>query len=145
MLSRGVVSQEEEKGKGSGEVSEELGVGGGHAIAFAVHLYAQNISLATRLHPAVRLREYLERLGTFGSFLFYKSFQEEIKRFATQLSGEHEEDLDLARRPDERHVDYAERLGDEGEPGAEVGEGVGGVLGGCEPIEFTLGNDRGRT
>ena len=40
MLSRGVMSQEEEEGKRSSEVSEELGVGGGHAIAFAIHLYA---------------------------------------------------------------------------------------------------------
>ena len=90
-------------------------------------------------------RGILERLGTFGSFLFYKSFQEEIKRFATHLSGEHEEDLDLARRPDERHVDYAERLRDEGEPGAEVGDGVGGVLGVGELIEFTQGHDWRRT
>ena len=48
------------------------------------------------------------------------------------MSAEHEENFDLARRPDERHVDYAERLGDEGEPGAQVGERVGGVLGGGE-------------
>ena len=40
VLSRGVVSQEEEKGQRSSEVGEELGVGGGHAVAFAVHLYA---------------------------------------------------------------------------------------------------------
>ena len=53
VLSRGVMSQEEEKGKGSGEVSEELGVGGGHAVTLAVHLYTQNFALATRLHPVV--------------------------------------------------------------------------------------------
>ena len=47
VLSRRVVSQEEEKGKGSSEVGEELGVGGGHAVAFAVHLYTQNSALAT--------------------------------------------------------------------------------------------------
>ena len=49
VLSRGVVSQEKEKGKGSGEEGEELGMGGGHAIAFAVHLCAQKSSLATDL------------------------------------------------------------------------------------------------
>ena len=145
VLSRGVMSQEEEKGKGSGEVGEELSVGGGHAVAFSIHLYTQNFALATRVHPAVRFREFWERLGTFGSFLFYKSFQEEIKRFATHLSGEHEEDLDLARRPDERHVDYAERLRDEGEPGAEVGDGVGGVLGKGELVRLTLADSSGRT
>lgn len=38
VLSRGVVSQEEEKRKRSSEVGEELRVRGGHAVAFAVHL-----------------------------------------------------------------------------------------------------------
>ena len=44
------------------------------------------------------------------------------------MAGEHEEDFDFAGGPDEGYVDYAEGLGDEGEPGAKVGEGVGGVL-----------------
>lgn len=44
------------------------------------------------------------------------------------MAGEHEEDLDLARGPDQGHVDDAEGLGEEGEPGAEVGYGVVGVL-----------------
>lgn len=48
VLSRGVVSQEQEKGKRGSEVGEELGVGGGHAIAFAVHLYANNFLIS---HP----------------------------------------------------------------------------------------------
>ena len=61
------------------------------------------------------------------------------------MSGKHEEDFDLARRPDEGHVDYAERLGDEGEPGAEVGEGVGGVLGGDQLIKGAPANNWGRT
>ena len=39
VLSRRVVSQEEEKRQRSSEVSQELGVGGGHAVTFAVHLY----------------------------------------------------------------------------------------------------------
>ncbi len=34
---RGPVAEEEEEGEGEGEVGEELGVGGGHAVAFAVH------------------------------------------------------------------------------------------------------------
>ncbi len=33
----GLVAEQEEEGEGEGEVGEELGVGGGHAVAFAVH------------------------------------------------------------------------------------------------------------
>ena len=69
VLSRGVVSQEEEKGKRGSEVGEELGVGGGHAVAFAVHFYAQNSSLAAPLHPAVLLKSNFWR----GSVRFGRS------------------------------------------------------------------------
>jgi len=33
------VPEEEEEGEGEGEVGDELRVGGGHAVAFSVHLY----------------------------------------------------------------------------------------------------------
>ena len=66
VLSRGLVSQQEEKRKRNGEVSEELGVGGGHAVAFAVHLYATKLLIS---HPilscGLQFREFflLERRG----------------------------------------------------------------------------------
>ena len=34
------MSNQEEEGEGDGEISEELGVRRGHAVAFAVHLYS---------------------------------------------------------------------------------------------------------
>lgn len=37
---------EEEEGEGGGEVEEELGVGGWHAVAFAVHFYKSNTSVS---------------------------------------------------------------------------------------------------
>lgn len=85
-------------GKGKGKWRSKRGIGRGRR--------ACRNPCRTSLHTKLRIshptsscgmpRGILERLGTFGSFLFYKSFQEEIKRFATQLSGEHEEDLNLA-------------------------------------------------
>lgn len=39
VLSRGMMSQEEEERKRSSKVGEELSVGGGHAVPFTVHLY----------------------------------------------------------------------------------------------------------
>ena len=46
--------------------------------------------------------------------------EQEIEDFTAELPGAHEYYLNLARGPYERCVDYAESLGDEGEPGAEV-------------------------
>ena len=68
----------------------------------------------------------LER--TFRSLCFDEALEEEVEGLAAHLAGEHEEDLNLARGPYQGHVDYAERLWDEGEPGTEVGYGVVGVL-----------------
>lgn len=64
-----------------------------------------------------------------GSLLFDDAFEGEVDGFAGELAGEHEKDFGFAGGPDEGDVDDAEGLGDEGEPGAEVGDGVGGVLG----------------
>ena len=81
-----------------------------------------------------RLLYSKSRLGrTFRSLCFYKALEEEVEGLAAHLAGEHEQDLDLAGGPDQSYVDYAEGLGHEGKPGAEVGYGVVGVLeGGCE-------------
>ena len=65
---------------------------------------------------------------TFRSLCFYEALEEEVEGLAAHLAGEHEEDLNLAGGPYQGDVDYAEGLGDEGEPGAEVGYEVVGVL-----------------
>ena len=55
-------------------------------------------------------------------------FQREIQHFTTELAEAHEHDLGLARRPYQSRVDDAESLRDEGEPGAEIGNWVVGIL-----------------
>lgn len=62
------------------------------------------------------------------SFFFDDALQGEIDSFAGELAGKHEEDFGFARGPDQGDVDDAEGLGHEGEPGAEVGDGIGRVL-----------------
>lgn len=83
---------EEEEGEGDGKVGEELRVRGGHAVAFAVHL--------------------------FRPLLLDQPLEDEVERFAPHLSGKHQEYLHFARRPDQGHVDDAEGLRGEREPGA---------------------------
>ena len=65
---------------------------------------------------------------TLRSLRLDQPLEQKVERLAAHLSGEHEQDLDLARGPDQGHVDDAEGLRDEGEPGAEVGDGVVRVL-----------------
>ena len=65
----------------------------------------------------------------------------EIQRFAAHLPREHQGDFDLARRPYQDHVGCAEFLRDQGQPGAEVGDAVGGVLWG-EHRRLALEHDR---
>ncbi len=78
VLSRGVVSQEEEEGKGSSEVSEELGVGGGHPIAFAVHLYAQKFSLATHTILLYASQSFYRGCVRFGRSSFISRFRRKL-------------------------------------------------------------------
>ena len=70
---------------------------------------------------------------TFRPLLLDQSFQQEVERLAPHLPGKHQEYLHFARRPYQGHVDDAQGLRSEREPGAEVGYGVVGVLGAdCE-------------
>ena len=46
---------QEEQGEGDGEIGEELGVGGGHTVALAVHLYNRPVfSVSVPYARAVR-------------------------------------------------------------------------------------------
>ena len=62
------------------------------------------------------------------SLLLQDAFEDEVEHLAGHLSGEHEQDLDFAGRPDQRGINDAETLGHERQPGAEVGDRVIGVL-----------------
>lgn len=99
-----LVPDEEEEDEREGPEEDELGVGGGHAVAFSVD--------AAR---ALFLDQALEG---------------EVGGFAAELAQKHQGDFDLAGRPDKRHVDDAEGLGEKGQPGTEEGEGIFGILGG---------------
>ncbi|KAL8784125.1 MAG: hypothetical protein Q9195_009169 [Heterodermia aff. obscurata] len=52
----------------------------------------------------------------------------EIQHFTPELAKPHEHDLGFAGRPYKRRVDNAESLRDEGEPGAEIGNRIVGIL-----------------
>ena len=64
----------------------------------------------------------------FRAFLLYEAFEPEVDGFATHLANEHEENFGFAVGPEECGVNKAEGLGDKGEPGAYVGEGVMRIL-----------------
>lgn len=99
---RRLVADQQEQTHGDGEEGDELGVAAGHAVPFAVH--------------------------ADGALLLEEALKDEVESLAGQLACEEQGDLDLAGRPDQGDVDYAETLRDQSEPGAEVGEGVGRVL-----------------
>ena len=73
---------------------------------------------------AVSLSMHLNR-----SLLLQDTFEDEVENLASHLPGEHEQDLDFAGRPDQRGINDAETLGHEGQPSAEVGDGIVRVLG----------------
>lgn len=76
---------------------------------------------------SLRLKSvFIER--TFRPLLLDQPLEQEIERFAAHLAREHEQDLHFARRPYQGHVDDAEGLRREREPGAEVGYGIVRVL-----------------
>lgn len=75
------VTNEEEQGEVYAPEGNELRMRAGHAVALAVD-------------PA-------------RSLLFDEALEEEVECLAAHLAGEHEEDLDFARREDERGVDDA--------------------------------------
>ena len=53
---------QEEKGEGDGEISDELGVRGGHAVAFAVHFYNRPVcqSFSSRLSGPTPTQSFIE-------------------------------------------------------------------------------------
>lgn len=99
------VAYEQEQDHGDSPKGDELGMAAGHAVAFAARL-----------------------VDARGPFLLDEALEGEIDGLAGELAGKEEHDFGLARRPDECGVDDAEGLRHEGEPGTEVGDGVGGVL-----------------
>lgn len=62
------------------------------------------------------------------SFLFDQALERKVGGLAGELAGEHEDHFGFAGGPDQGRVDDTERLRDEGEPGAEEGDGVVWVL-----------------
>lgn len=96
------MSKEQEQRQAEREKRHELGVRRRHPVSFPMHLWR--------------------------SFLLQYPLQSKAENFAGNLSAEHEENLDFAGRPDQGRVRNAEALGNEGEPGAEVGYGVVWIL-----------------
>lgn len=103
----GPMTDEEKEGEGEAPKGDKLGVRRGHAVALAVD--------AAR---TVLLDETLEG---------------KVDGLAGELAGKGEGDFGLARREDERRVDDAEGLRDEGEVCAAEGDGVVCVLDGSAP------------
>lgn len=99
------MSEEQKQTQRDREICHELRMRRGHAVTLSIHL----------LRP----------------LLLDPAFEAEVQCFARHLPGEHEHDFDFARRPDEGCVDYAEALGHECQPGAEVGYRVIGILSTC--------------
>ena len=93
---------QQKEGQTDGEIAHELRMAARHAIALPIH------------HA--------------GALLPDQALEREVEGLAGHLPGEHEENLDLARGVEQRHVDDAERLRDQGQPGAEVGDRVGRVV-----------------
>lgn len=100
---RGVPHQQEQR-HGHSPKGDELGVAAGHAVTLA---------------RAVDARR---------AFPLDDALQGKVDGLAAELACEHEDDFGFAGGPDQGRVDDAEGLGHEGEPGAEVGYWVGGVL-----------------
>jgi hypothetical protein len=96
------VTHEQEQRKGDAPESNKLGVGAGHAIAFAMY--------------------------TTRSFFLDETLQSKVEDFAGELTQEHEGNFDLAGEEHECSIDDAERLGEESEVGAYEREVIFGVL-----------------
>jgi hypothetical protein len=96
------MSNEEEKSETDAPESDELGMGGGHAVTLAV--------------------------DAGGTLFLDEALEGEVEGFAGELAGKGEANLGFAGGVDEGGVDDAKGLGEEGEVGAEEGESVVGVL-----------------
>lgn len=96
------MSEEQEERQAQGEEGHELGVRRWHSVPLPMHL--------------------------FGSLLLQNPLQSKVESFARHLSSKHHEYLDFAGRPDQGCVYHAETLWHKGQPGAEVGDGIVGIL-----------------
>ena len=67
---------------------------------------------------------------TSRTLLLEVTFEHPIEGLTGHLAGEHEANLNLAIRPYQRCIDYAQPLRHESQPGTEVGDAVRGVLAG---------------
>lgn len=113
------VPEEEKEGERDGEEADELSVGGGHAVALAVHFYR---ILASQILLCC-VGE-----GTPRSLLLDPALQAPVEAFTRHLTSKHHHNLDLAIAPYQGRVDDAEALRDESEPCAEERDAVGWVL-----------------
>ena len=90
------------------------------------------LPLTSFLFPLPRLESLHHKVTaepTFRPLLLNQPLQRKVHHLAAQLPRKHEHHLCFARGEDERDVRDAETLRNEREPGAEVGDGVRGVLG----------------
>ena len=65
---RGFVPEEEKEGEGEGEVGEELGVRGGHAVAFAVHFCYYVLAKVPVTHPSYPFQSNIAMLHAPQAF-----------------------------------------------------------------------------
>jgi len=98
----GPVPDEQEERDRDAPEGHELGVRARHAVALAV--------------------------DAAGALFLDQPLEGKVGGLAGELAGEGERYLSLAGRPDEGCVDDAEGLGEEGEPGADVGDVIVGIL-----------------
>jgi len=96
------MSPQQEQAQAYGKEGDELSMRRGHAIALAVHLA--------------------------WALLLYVAFETPVDGLAGELAGEQEGDFSFTGAPEQRGVDDAETLGNEGEPCTEVGEAIGRIL-----------------
>lgn len=112
------MAEEEEKGEREGEEGCELGMGGRHAVALAIHFCLVSIDVESasshNLHWEGARRSLPKVAGkgvdTFWTIFLDPALEEKVHSFTAHLTTKHENDLDLASRPDESHINDAESL-----------------------------------
>lgn len=119
----GGVAAEEEEREGKGKKGHKLGMRRWHAITLAVH-FCDGQHINPSQFPLIGSGEG----STLRTLLFDKTFEKKIQRLATHLPRKHEKYLSFPGRPDQRHVDHAKSLRDQGKPCAKIRHWVVGVL-----------------
>lgn len=88
--------------------------------------------VTTKLRMAARHAIALAQMPQlWRPHLFKMPLQHPVERLARQLARKGQADFDFPCGPDESDIDDTEGLGEEGDPGEEMGEVGGGVLVGC--------------